>query len=101
MGPSGRLLDRPPHHLRNAKILSKQWGPPHIPAVVALRPGGWILVEDADFVSFMCVSAPRPELFRQAGPKLIEAMDFAGYQSYFGRELVRYPAAFAASAAVT
>lgn len=77
-------------------------GSPHIPAVVALRPGGWILgFEDADFVSFMCVSAPRPKLFRQAGPKLIEAMVFARYQPYFGRELVRYPATFAASAAVT
>src|SRR3989454_4524479 len=28
--PSGRLLDSPPHHLRNGKILSKQWGPPHL-----------------------------------------------------------------------
>jgi SAM-dependent methyltransferase len=55
--------------------------------VVALRPGGWILVEDADFVSFMCVSAPRPELFRQAAPRFIEAMVSAGYQPYFGREL--------------
>jgi 2-polyprenyl-3-methyl-5-hydroxy-6-metoxy-1,4-benzoquinol methylase len=55
--------------------------------VVALRPGGWILVEDADFVSLMCVSAPRPELFRQAAPRFIEAMVSAGYQPYFGREL--------------
>ena len=42
--------------------------------VGALRPGGWILVEDADFVSFMCVSAPRPELFRKVAPRFIEAM---------------------------
>ena len=27
--PSGRLLDSPPHHLRNGEFLSKQWGPPH------------------------------------------------------------------------
>jgi len=27
--PLGRLLDSPPHHLRNGEILSKQWGPPH------------------------------------------------------------------------
>ena len=27
--PSGRLLDSPPHHLRNGEILSKQPGPTH------------------------------------------------------------------------
>ena len=51
----------------------------------ALRPGGWILVEDADFVSFMCVSAPHPELFRQVALKFIEEMASPRYQPYFGR----------------
>jgi hypothetical protein len=26
--PSGRLLDCPPHHLRNSEMLPKQWGRP-------------------------------------------------------------------------
>ena len=55
----------------------------------ALRPGGWLLVEDADFISFISVSAPHPELFQRAAPRFIEAMTSAGYQPYFGRRLGR------------
>ncbi len=31
--PSGRLLVSPLHHLRTAEILSKRWGPPHLPSM--------------------------------------------------------------------
>jgi len=55
--------------------------------VDTLRPGGWILVEDADFISFTSVAAPRPELFQRVAPRFIEAMTTAGYQPYFGRML--------------
>ena len=55
--------------------------------VDALRPNGWILVEDADFISFTSIAAPRPELFQRVAPRFIEAMTTAGYQPYFGRTL--------------
>jgi len=55
--------------------------------VDALRPDGWILVEDADFISFTSVAAPRPKLFQRVAPRFIEAMTTAGYQPYFGRML--------------
>src|SRR5437762_2556781 len=40
----------------------------------ALRPGGWILVEDSDLASFLRVSFPQRERFERAYMKFLEAL---------------------------
>ncbi len=53
----------------------------------ALRPGGWILVEDTDLASFMRVSFPQRERFERAYGKFIEALSSAGFQPKLGVRL--------------
>src|SRR5262245_8570691 len=53
----------------------------------AVRPGGWILVEDTDLASFRRVSAPHPERFEHGYSKFLEAMRSAGFQPTLGVQL--------------
>jgi hypothetical protein len=53
----------------------------------ALRPGGWLLVEDTDLASFMRVSFPHRERFERAYGKFIEALSSAGFQPKLGLRL--------------
>ncbi len=53
----------------------------------ALRPGGWLLVEDTDLESFMRVSFQHRERFERAYGKFIEALSSAGFQPKLGVRL--------------
>jgi len=53
----------------------------------ALRPGGWLLVEDTDLASFMRVSFPHRERFERAYGKFIEALSSSGFQPQLGVRL--------------
>src|SRR5262249_37819277 len=55
--------------------------------VEALRPGGWLLVEDSDLASFMRVSFPHRQRFEQAYAKFLEALRSAGFQATLGVRL--------------
>jgi len=55
--------------------------------VAALRPGGWLLVEDTDLASFMRVSFPHRERFERAYGKFLEALSLAGFQPTLGVRL--------------
>jgi SAM-dependent methyltransferase len=53
----------------------------------ALRPGGWLLVEDTDLASFRRVSFPHRDRFERAYAKFIEALSSAGFQPQLGLRL--------------
>ncbi len=53
----------------------------------AVRPGGWLLVEDTDLASFRRVSAPQPDRFERAYSRFLEAMRSAGFQPTLGVQL--------------
>jgi SAM-dependent methyltransferase len=53
----------------------------------AVRPCGWLLVEDTDLASFRRVSAPHPDRFERAYCKFLEAMRSAGFQPTLGVQL--------------
>jgi SAM-dependent methyltransferase len=52
----------------------------------ALRPGGWLVLEDYSFASSGVV--PRSELFERITAAVIEFMSRAGFDSEYGRKLV-------------
>ncbi|MCI0459816.1 MAG: methyltransferase domain-containing protein [Gemmataceae bacterium] len=54
---------------------------------VALRPGGWLLVEDTDLASLLRVSFPQRERFERAYGKFLEALSSAGFQPKLGVRL--------------
>jgi SAM-dependent methyltransferase len=53
----------------------------------ALRPGGWLLVEDTDLASFIRVSFPHRARFERAYGQFIEALSSAGFQPKLGTRL--------------
>src|SRR5205823_7628565 len=53
----------------------------------ALRPGGWLLVEDSDLASFQRVSFPHRERFERAYGKFLEALSAGGFQPRLGVRL--------------
>jgi SAM-dependent methyltransferase len=53
----------------------------------AVRPGGWLLIEDTDLASFMRVSFPHQARFKRAYGKFIEALSSAGFQPKLGLRL--------------
>ncbi len=53
----------------------------------ALRPGGWLLIEDTDLASFMRVSFAHRARFEHAYAKFIEALSSAGFQPCLGLRL--------------
>lgn len=53
----------------------------------AVRPGGWLLVEDTDLASFIRVSFPYRERFERAYGKFIDALSSAGFQPKLGVRL--------------
>jgi ubiquinone/menaquinone biosynthesis C-methylase UbiE len=53
----------------------------------ALKPGGWLLVEDTDLASFIRVSFPHCERFKRAYGKFVEALSSAGFQANLGTRL--------------
>src|SRR5262245_49683388 len=53
----------------------------------ALRPGGWLLVEDADLASLMRVSVPHRQRFERAYVKFLEALRSTGFQAALGVRL--------------
>ena len=50
----------------------------------ALRPGGWLLVEDTDMGSFIRVSFPHRQRFERAYAKFVEALSLEGFQPTLG-----------------
>jgi SAM-dependent methyltransferase len=55
--------------------------------VAALRPGGWLLVEDSDLASFMRVSFCHRERFERSYAKFLEALASGGFQPKLGVRL--------------
>jgi hypothetical protein len=53
----------------------------------ALRPGGWLHVEDTDLASFMRISFPHRQRFERAYGKFLEALSSAGFQANLGTRL--------------
>jgi SAM-dependent methyltransferase len=53
----------------------------------ALRPGGWLVIEDSDMASFMRVSFPHRERFERAYGKFLEVLSSAGFQPRLGVQL--------------
>jgi len=53
----------------------------------AVKPGGWLLVEDVDFATFLKVETRDPEFFTRAFGQIVQTMQQAGFQPYLGREL--------------
>ena len=55
--------------------------------VAAARPGGYVLVEDADMASYRRVTTPRPELFEKVYVAFLETMKASGFNPYLGVDL--------------
>jgi SAM-dependent methyltransferase len=55
--------------------------------VAAVRPGGWLLIEDTDLATFIRVSFPHRERFERAYGKFLEALSSAGFQPKLGVRL--------------
>jgi SAM-dependent methyltransferase len=53
----------------------------------AVRPQGWLLVEDTDLASFMRVSYPHRERFERAYARFIESLCSVGFQPKLGLRL--------------
>jgi SAM-dependent methyltransferase len=53
----------------------------------AVRPGGWLYVEDTDLASFMRLSFPHRERFERSYGKFIEALSSAGFQPKLALQL--------------
>lgn len=53
----------------------------------AVRPGGWLHVEDSDLASFRRFSCAHPDRVDRAYMKFIEAMSRNGFQPTFAKEL--------------
>ena len=53
----------------------------------AVRPGGWLYLEDTDLASFMRVAFPHRERFERAYGKFLEALSSAGFQPKLGLRL--------------
>jgi SAM-dependent methyltransferase len=53
----------------------------------AVRPGGWLLVEDSDLASFVHVSFPQIERFKRAYAQFLDALRSAGFQPTLGVRL--------------
>ncbi len=53
----------------------------------AVRPGGWLLVEDSDLATFRNFSYSHPKRVDRAYMKFIEAMSRNGFQPTFAKEL--------------
>jgi SAM-dependent methyltransferase len=53
----------------------------------AVRPGGWLLVEDSDLATRRHFSCPHPQRVERAYLKFIEAMSSAGYQPTYAKHL--------------
>jgi hypothetical protein len=53
--------------------------------VAALKPGGWLLVEDPDWVSFLPVARDQIDMFVQAWQQFIAPVRQAGWEPYYAR----------------
>jgi SAM-dependent methyltransferase len=53
----------------------------------AVRPDGWLYVEDTDLASFMHLSFPHRERFKRSYGKFIEALSSAGFQPKLALQL--------------
>ena len=79
-----------PFDLIHARLLLE-----HLPArgdvldrlVEALRPGGWLLIEDYDWTAYG--PDPPSEVIERVGNALLDLMVDAGFDPYFGRRLLR------------
>jgi SAM-dependent methyltransferase len=78
-----------PFDLIHARLLLE-----HLPAreevldrlVRALRPGGWLLIEDYDWASYG--TEPASETIERVGEAILEFMSEAGFDPYLGRRLL-------------
>ena len=79
-----------PFDLIHARLLLE-----HLPArgdvldrlVGALRPGGWLLIEDYDWTSYG--PDPASDVIERVGNAIFDLMGAAGFDPYFGRQLLR------------
>jgi SAM-dependent methyltransferase len=55
--------------------------------VDALKPGGWLLVGDADYISFVAQSEEYEELFDRGKAAFFKALKAAGWDPNYGRRL--------------
>lgn len=53
--------------------------------VAALWPGGWLFIEEHDFMTSVPVSSVGEELFQRATTKLVELLSLGGYDPQSGR----------------
>ena len=55
--------------------------------VAALKPGGWLLVEDPDWVSFLPVARDQTDVFERAWWQFFAPVRQAGWEPYYARTL--------------
>lgn len=55
--------------------------------VLALKRGGWLLLEEGDQISVTQVTGGQEELFQRIMQLLLQFLSFAGFDPYYGRNL--------------
>ena len=83
-------LEEAAYDLIHARKVLEHLAEPHAALVrmsAAVKPGGWLFVEDVDFASFLKLEARDPEFFKRAFGQFVQTMQQAGFQPYLGREL--------------
>ncbi len=77
------------HLVHARKVLEHLPQPDRVLAkmISAVRPGGWVLVEDADLLSLMHTSAPEPAFFKRAYGAFLDCMAASGYHADLGLHL--------------
>jgi SAM-dependent methyltransferase len=55
--------------------------------VLALKPGGWLLVESGDYLSFVSVEGDPENLLESTYPKFFDVLVSAGFDPHYGRRL--------------
>src|SRR5712692_3021483 len=77
------------YDLVHARKVLEHLPEPHAALVrmsAAVKPRGWLFVEDVDFATFLKVEARDPEFFARAFGQIVQTMQQAGFQPYLGRE---------------
>src|SRR5438105_2355793 len=83
-------LEDATYDLVHARKVLEHLPEPHAALVrmsAAVKPGGWLFVEDVDFASFLKLKARDTEFFTRAFGQIVQTMQQAGFQPYLGREL--------------
>ena len=83
-------LEDAAYDLVHARKVLEHLPEPHAALVrmsAAVKPGGWLFIEDVDFATFLTVEARDPEFFTRAFGQIVQTMQQAGFQPYLGRKL--------------